>query len=60
MRIAVQVGVEQHAFFGDLAQAVQTEDLKAAGIGQDRPRPGHELVQSAQLADGLMPRPKKR
>ena len=57
VRVAVQMRLEQHALFGDLAQAVETEDLKAAGIGEDRPRPGHELVQSAELADGLVPGP---
>ena len=55
MRVAVEMRAEQHALFGDLAQAVQTEDLESAGIGEDRPRPGHELVQSAEPADGFVP-----
>ena len=52
--IAVQMRAEQHAFFGDLAQAAQAEDLEAAGIGEDGPRPVHELVQPAELADRLV------
>ncbi len=40
-----------HAFFGDLAQAGEAEDLEAAGIGEDGVGPGHEAVQSAELAD---------
>ena len=56
-RIAVEVRLEDHALLGDLAQAAQAEDLKAAGIGEDGVRPGHEAVQSAHLADQLVPGP---
>ncbi len=59
VRIAVQMRAEQHAFLGDLAQSVQTEDLETSRIGQDRPRPGHEPVQPAEFADGLVPRPQE-
>ena len=48
---------ERHAFFGDLAQIVQAENLEAAGVGENRPRPRHEAMQSAQLADLLDSRP---
>ena len=37
-----------------LAQIAQAEDLEAARVGEDRARPGHELVQTAQLADQLV------
>ncbi len=60
VRVAVEMRPEQHAFFGDLAQAVEAEDLESAGIGEDRPRPGHELVQSAELPDGLVPGPQEK
>ena len=56
VRVAIQMRTEQHAFFGDLAQAVQTENLEAAGIGENGPRPVHELVQSAEFADGFVAR----
>ena len=52
--VAVQVGIEHHAVFVDLAQSAQAEHLKAARIGEDRIGPGHELVQSAHLPDGLV------
>jgi hypothetical protein len=29
----------------------QREDLEAAGVGQDRPVPGHEAVESPELGD---------
>jgi hypothetical protein len=44
---AVDGGAEGDAFFGDLAQFPQTEDLKAAGVGQDWSLPLHEVVQVA-------------
>ena len=57
VRIAVQVRLEVHALFADLPQAAQAENLKAAGIGQDRARPRHEPMQSAQPLNRLMPGP---
>ena len=60
VRIAVQVRAEQHAFFGDLAQRVETENLESARIGEDRPGPVHELVQAAELADGLVAGPEEQ
>ena len=56
VRVAVQVRLEQDAFVGHLAEIAEAEDLEAAGIGQDGARPGHETVQAAQLADGLVAR----
>ena len=44
---------ERHALFSHFAQLVQAENLEAAGIGQDRPRPRHEPMQAAHLADGF-------
>ena len=55
--VAVEMRLEHHALFGDLAQPAQAEDLEAAGIGEDRPRPVHELVQPAEPPDRLVPRP---
>ena len=43
-----------------LRSAVQTENLKSAGIRQDRPRPGHELVQAAELPDRLVAGPQEQ
>ena len=60
VRVAVQVRAEQHAFFCDLAQVAQAENLEAARIGEDRARPGHEAVQAAELADQLMAGPQKQ
>ena len=51
VRVAVEVGLEDHAFVGDLAQAGEAEDLESAGIGEDGARPRHEAVQSAHGAD---------
>ena len=51
VRVAVEMRLEGDAFVGDLAQPGEAEDLIAAGIGQDRARPGHEAVQSAELPD---------
>ena len=41
------------AIFLDLAQFTQAENLEAAGIGENRPRPCHETMQSTEIADGL-------
>ena len=54
VRVAIQVRAEQHTFFGDLAQIAQAEDLESARVRQDGPRPGHEFVQPAELADQFM------
>ena len=58
MRRAIQVRAEAYAFFFHLAQLAQAEDLETAGVGEQGPVPAHELVQPAQLAHQLVPRPK--
>ena len=60
VQVAIQVRLETHAFFGDLAQSAQAEDLEAAGIGKDRAGPGRETVQAAELPDQFMPGPQKQ
>ena len=45
---------KRHAFVRHFAQFAQAENLEAAGIGENRARPGHEFVQPAQLADQFM------
>ena len=45
--------LERHASFIDLSKLVQAEYLIAAAVGQDRPIPTHEAVQSAELRDGF-------
>ena len=55
---AVQVRPENHAVIGNFAEIGETEYLKPAGIGEDRPRPGHERMQAAHLADEFMARAK--
>ena len=46
---AVNVRTELHPFFAQFAQAGQAHDLKTAGIGQNRLRPVHKLVQAAHF-----------
>lgn len=48
MGTAVQVRLETHALFIDLAQFAKAEDLKPATVSQDRSVPVHELVQPAE------------
>jgi hypothetical protein len=57
--IAVQVGLKGYAFFRDQAKIGKREDLETAGISQDSVRPGHELVETAELADELVTRAEK-
>ena len=45
---------EAHAFVGDFSQCRKAEDLVAAGIRKDGTRPGHKLMQAAELADQFM------
>ena len=47
---AVDMRLEAHALFGDLAQLRQRHHLEAAGIGEDRPLPAHEFVQARPAA----------
>ena len=51
---AVQMRAEDHAFVRDFSQIGETENLKAARIGEDRSRPGHEAVQAAEPADAFV------
>ena len=44
---AVHGRAKPHALLADLAKRLEAIDLKAAGVGQDRSRPGHEPVQTA-------------
>ncbi len=50
VRRSVQMRTKRHAFFGHLAEIVQTEDLETAGVGEYGARPCHKAMQSAQLA----------
>ena len=50
---AVDVGLKRHAILVELSELGERHDLKAAGIGQDRPRPIHELMQAAERRDPL-------
>ena len=54
---AVDMGLKGHAAFVELAQLRERHDLKAAGIGEDRPWPVHELMQAAERGDALGARP---
>src|SRR5678815_3276743 len=49
-----------HALFCDLPQLREAEDLKSAGIGQDRAIPRHEAMQSAEMLDDLHSRPNEQ
>ena len=52
---AIQVRAKPNAVFRHAAQRFQAHDLEAAAVGQDGPRPRHEAVQAAGIADQLMP-----
>ena len=52
--VAIQVRAEEHTLVGHFAKAIEAENLKAAGISQDWPGPGHEFVQATQAFDTLM------
>ena len=54
---AVQMRAEAHALIRHLAQLAQAEDLKAAGVGEQRARPAHKAVQPAHAPDGLVAGP---
>ena len=55
MAAAVDVGLELHAFAGDLAQAGKAHDLESAAVREHRPVPGDELVKPPGGADKLVP-----
>ena len=47
--MSIDVGLEGHALFLDLAQASQGKHLKSTGVGKDRLIPGHKFMQAAHL-----------
>ena len=54
MPAAVQMGLELHAVFIELAQLGQREHLESAAVGQYRAIPVHEAVQPARLGDQIL------
>ena len=44
---------KRHALFRHFAQIAQAENLKSAGVGEDRPVPRHELLHAAKLPHHL-------
>ncbi len=56
-RGAIDVVLEAHTFLRHLPQLGQREDLKPAGIRQDRPIPGHESMQPTEMGHHFHPRP---
>ena len=50
--------LKMHTLGRDLAEACEREDLKTAGVGEDRAVPPHEAVKAAHLADELVTRAK--
>src|SRR5262249_31346426 len=54
---AIEMRTEAHARVGNFAQLGKAEDLIAAGIGENGARPGHEVVESTELAHQLVPGP---
>ena len=46
---AVDVALEGDAVVGNLVEISHRKNLEPAGVGEDRPRPGHEAVQIAQF-----------
>jgi hypothetical protein len=50
----VEVAAERHPIVVDHPQVAERHDLEATGIGEDRPIPGHELVQPAEPRDPLV------
>ncbi len=53
---AVEMEAEAHALIAGFSQLGEAEDLITAGIGEDGARPGHELMQPAELADEFVAR----
>ena len=53
---AVEVRAERDALVVDRPEVAQADDLVAARVGQDRPLPGHELVQPAEPFDPFVAR----
>src|SRR5690606_41396177 len=53
---SVEMTAELHPVFAKLTELGQAHDLITAAIGEDRPIPIHELVQSAKASDAFRPR----
>ncbi len=53
--LAAFMMTKSNAVLADIAQLSETEDLKPAGIRQDRARPVHEFMQTAGFLDEQMP-----
>ena len=48
------MALETDALLGDPAPLPQAEDLVAARVGEQRPRPAHEPVEAAEARDALV------
>ena len=46
---AVQMAMEFHALFGNVAQLLEAPDLESAAVGEHRAVPAHELLHAAHL-----------
>ena len=57
---AVEMRLELDARLVDHAPARQAEDLVAAAVGEDRPRPADEAVQAAAPRDQLVAGPQQQ
>lgn len=55
---AIDVRLEAHAFFGDLAVVAQRIHLIAPTVGEDRALPAIEAMQAARPLQNIQPRPK--
>jgi len=56
---AVKVGLKGDAAIGELAEVGKAEDLEAAGVGENGVAPGHEAMESAELANQFVAGPEE-
>src|SRR5215471_640521 len=56
---SVQVRLKTYPVLADVSQGTEAEDLVSAAVGQNRPIPAHESVQSSKLRHGFVSRPQK-
>src|SRR5215475_2814320 len=56
---SVQVRLKTNPVVADVSQRTETEDLVSAAVGQNRPIPTHESVQSSKLRHGFVARSQK-
>src|SRR5437763_1065665 len=54
---SVDVILKLNALLGNFSQLRQRKNLVTAAVGQNRPVPGHEFVETAEMFDHLNPRP---